>query len=152
MELSLRSGWRWSLQNSSAAVEIAGGVKIKVRDHILSFCICKPAHIMPLFLRPADEEDSPRIGRIGQAAFQHSLSQALFPTHLHSKSETGDPRLDEAHWRAARTTRRMREGKLTFVVVEGLGVNDSDAEVVGFSQWELPSQGESPAIGAAENG
>ncbi|KAH6628928.1 acyl-CoA N-acyltransferase [Chaetomium tenue] len=106
---------------------------------------------MSLFLRPAGEDDSPSIGRIGQAAFQHSLSTTLFPTHLHSKSETGDPRLDEAQWRAVRTTRRMREGKPTFVVVEGSEDGDSDGQVVGFAQWELPSQGTSSAIGAAEN-
>lgn len=106
---------------------------------------------MPLFLRPATEDDSPRIGRIGQAAFQDSLSPTLFPTHLHSKSETGDPRLDEAQWRAARNTRRMREGKPTFVVVEGSEEGGSEGQVVGFAQWELPSQKTSSAIGTAEN-
>jgi hypothetical protein len=106
---------------------------------------------MPLFLRPATEDDSPGIGRIGQAAFQDSLSTILFPAHLHANSETGDPRLDEAQWRAARTTRRMREGKPTFVVVEGSEAGDGDAQVVGFAQWELPSQKTSSEMGTAEN-
>ena len=106
---------------------------------------------MPLFLRPATEDDSDGIGRIGQAAFQDSLSTILFPAHLHARSETGDPRLDEAQWRAARTTRRMREGKPNFVVVEGSEEGDGDARVVGFAQWELPSQKPSSAIDTAEN-
>ncbi|KAH6855490.1 acyl-CoA N-acyltransferase [Chaetomium sp. MPI-CAGE-AT-0009] len=104
---------------------------------------------MPLFLRRAGEDDSASIGRVGQAAFQNSVSAALFPAHLRSKSETGDPRLDEAQWRAARNTRRMREGKPTYVVVEVSEDGNVDAQVVGFAQWELPSETTPLAIDSA---
>ncbi|KAK3290226.1 acyl-CoA N-acyltransferase [Chaetomium fimeti] len=107
---------------------------------------------MPLSLRPAGEDDSASIGRVGQAAFQDSISAALFPAHLHSKSETGDPRLDEVQWRAARNIRRMREGKPTYVVVEvSEDGGDGDAQVVGFAQWELPSQTTPSVTGSSAN-
>lgn len=100
---------------------------------------------MPLILRPAEEADSPRIGRIGANAFQQSLSRSLFPAHLHSRSETGDPVRDEAEWRAARNLRRMRDGNPTFVVVDIAEGGAETEEVVGFAQWELPSQVVAPA-------
>lgn len=95
---------------------------------------------MPLRIRPATEADSFRIGCIGRDAFQHSLSKLIFPPHLHSKSETGDPGLDEAQWRAARNTKRMREGKPTFVVVDVPDDESSTENIVAFSQWETPLQ------------
>ncbi|KAL2022932.1 hypothetical protein VTK56DRAFT_4147 [Thermocarpiscus australiensis] len=95
---------------------------------------------MPFQLRPATGADSFRIGCIGRDAFRETDGRALFPPHLHSKSETGDPWLDEAKWRAARNTRRMREGKPTFVVVDDQEDESRPEKIVGFAQWELPSQ------------
>ena len=94
---------------------------------------------MPFVIRPAKEADAVRLGRIGRDAFRDSLSRSFFPPHLSSKSETGDPDLDEAQWRGERVLRRMREGKPAFVVVD-VPEDGSDGEkVVGFAQWELPS-------------
>ncbi|KAK4035184.1 puromycin N-acetyltransferase [Parachaetomium inaequale] len=104
---------------------------------------------MPLLLRPAKEDDSTKIGAIGRDAFSGTLSRSIFPPHLHSKSETGDPGLDEAQWRAARNLRRMREGKPTYVVVDVPEDGSGDERVVGFAQWELPSQETPSTAGAA---
>jgi thiamine pyrophosphate-dependent acetolactate synthase large subunit-like protein len=104
---------------------------------------------MSLRLRPAQEADSAKIGSIGRDAFQGTLSSALFPPHLYSKSELGDPALDEAQWRAARNSRRMKDGKPTFVVID-VPEDGSDAEVVvGFAQWDTPSQAPPAASEAA---
>ncbi|KAJ4298327.1 hypothetical protein N0V88_003352 [Collariella sp. IMI 366227] len=96
---------------------------------------------MVLQLRPAVESDSARIGYIGRDAFQLNLGRSLFPAHLAHKSKTGDLRRDEAEWRAARNVRRMRSGQLTFVVVD-IPEDGSEGEevVVGFAQWELPTE------------
>ncbi|EGS22577.1 uncharacterized protein CTHT_0010460 [Thermochaetoides thermophila DSM 1495] len=99
---------------------------------------------MPLILRPATEKDAFRLGCIGRDAFRHHVSRDLFPPHLRSKSESGDPDFDEAEWRGMRTVRRMKEGKPAYVVVdvsEG-GIPDEEGLVVGFCQWELPSEGQ----------
>ncbi|KAK4149786.1 puromycin N-acetyltransferase [Chaetomidium leptoderma] len=93
---------------------------------------------MPLQLRPAQDADGAKLGLIGRDAFRDTLSRSFFPPHLYSKSETGDPSLDEAQWRAARTMRRMRDGKPTFVVVDVPEDGSGAEEVVGFAQWELP--------------
>jgi len=54
---------------------------------------------------------------VGRDAFRHHVSHDLFPPHLRSKVESGDPDLDEAEWRGMRTIRRMKEGKPAYVVV-----------------------------------
>ncbi|KAL2261805.1 hypothetical protein VTK26DRAFT_3279 [Humicola hyalothermophila] len=95
---------------------------------------------MPLQIRPASEADGSRLGCIARDAFRDTLSRAIFPSHLHCKSETGDPGLDEAQWRTTRTLRRMREGKPTFVVVDVPEQDNSSEVLVGFAQWEPPSQ------------
>jgi hypothetical protein len=108
---------------------------------MMSFSI---PQIMPLILRPATEKDAFRLGCIGRDAFRHHVSRDLFPPHLRSKSESGDPDFDEAEWRGMRTVRRMKEGKPAYVVVdvsEG-GIPDEEGLVVGFCQWELPSEGQ----------
>lgn len=103
---------------------------------------------MHLLLRPAKEADSADIGCIGRDAFRGTVSSSLFPPHLYSQSETSDPTLDEAQWRATRNLRRMRDGKPTFVVVD-VPEDGSDTEVVvGFAQWDTPSQGAPGAAGA----
>lgn len=104
---------------------------------------------MPLLLRAAQESDTPKLGIIGRDAFRDSLSRSLFPPHLASKSETGDPGLDEAQWRDVRVLRRMREGKPTFVVVDVTEGESEGENVVGFAQWELPSCSTAPASHAA---
>lgn len=96
---------------------------------------------MPLVLRPAKEEDSLRIGYIGADAFRNTVSRALFPPHLYDKSETGDPRYDEAQWRGLRNVRRMRSGKITYVIVDIPEDGSGNEEIVGMAQWEPPSQG-----------
>lgn len=101
---------------------------------------------MPLYVRPATEADSWRIGCIGKDAFRDTISRVLFPPHLHSKSETGDPGLDEVQWRAARNTRRMRDGKATFVVVDAPDDGGAEENVVGFVQWELPPPQDAPEV------
>lgn len=93
---------------------------------------------MPLSLRPATLEDSPEIGRIGAASFSDTISRVLFPANLRHLSPVGDAFLDEVEWRAARNSRRMKEGKLTFVVVDR--TEDGKEEVVGFAQWEPPKR------------
>ncbi|KAK4234924.1 puromycin N-acetyltransferase [Achaetomium macrosporum] len=104
---------------------------------------------MPLQIRPAVEADSDRIGWIGRDAFRdYSVSEAIFPPHLHHKSETGDIALDEATWRAARNLARMREGKPTFVAVD-VPEDGSEAEqIVAVAQWDVPS----PPTAAGEHG
>ncbi|KAK3988416.1 acyl-CoA N-acyltransferase [Cladorrhinum sp. PSN332] len=92
---------------------------------------------MPLHLRPATLADSPHIGRIGAASFSDTVSLALFPANLSHLSLTGDNFTDEAEWRAARNVRRMKEGKVTFVVVDRDEGGEEKA-VVGFAQWEPP--------------
>jgi len=104
---------------------------------------------MPLLLRPAKEDDSARIARIGRDAFSDTISRSLFPPHLEHKSETGDPVLDEIQFRDVRNLRRMRAGKPTYVVVDIPEDGNGDGEVVGFAQWELPAT-ESPAHDAVE--
>ncbi|KAL2138586.1 hypothetical protein VTI28DRAFT_6531 [Corynascus sepedonium] len=94
---------------------------------------------MPLFLRPAREDDSVQIGWIGVKAFRDDVSRSAFPPHLHHKSKSGDPALDEVRWRAARNRKRMREGMPTYVVVDMPESEDSNGQVIGFIQWELPS-------------
>ncbi|KAL1836474.1 hypothetical protein VTJ49DRAFT_5088 [Mycothermus thermophilus] len=96
---------------------------------------------MPLRLRLAVEDDSVRIGQITAAAFSDTVSRDVFPPHLSHKSETGDPFLDEVQWRAHRNVRRMREGKPTVVVVDIPDNGDGPEQVVGFAQWEPPTQG-----------
>lgn len=97
---------------------------------------------MPLQLRPATDADGFALGCIGQNAFRDIFGAFIFPPHLHSKSESGDPELDEVHWRATRTLRRMKEGKPTFVAVD---VSEDGAEtVVGYAQWESPSSSQPP--------
>ena len=100
---------------------------------------------MPLSLRPATEEDSPHIGRIGAASFADSVSRVFFPENRRHLSPVGDAFLDEAEWRASRNTRRMKEGRPTFVVVDR--TEDGKEEVVvGFAQWDPPKrQPEQPA-------
>lgn len=93
---------------------------------------------MSFQIRPASEADVFRLGCIGRDAFRDTLSEALFPPHLRHKSETGDPGLDEAQWRAARTLQRLRDGKPTFVVVEVHDDENKQEEVLGFAQWEAP--------------
>jgi hypothetical protein len=105
---------------------------------------------MPLLLRAAKEPDTRKLGIISRDAFRDSLSRAFFPPHLASKSETGDPALDEAQWRDVRVLRRMREGKPTYVVVDVPEDEADGEEVVGFAQWELPSGSTAPAEAAAE--
>lgn len=111
---------------------------------ILQFLSLHNIHKMPLQIRPATDADGFRLGCIARDAFRDSLSRAMFPPRLHSKSETGDPGLDEAQWRATRTLRRMREGKPTFVAVDVPEQAGSPELVVGFAQWELPSQPKGP--------
>jgi hypothetical protein len=94
---------------------------------------------MPLQIRPAVEADSERIGWIGRDAFRDSLSEAIFPPHLYHKSETGDIARDEAQWRAARNTARMREGKPTFVCVDVPGDSSGPGKIVACAQWALPA-------------
>jgi hypothetical protein len=66
---------------------------------------------------------------------------------LAHKSETGDLGRDEAQWRAIRNMRAIRDGKPVFVVVD-IAEEGSGAEaLVGFAQWEPPSQ--SPPSSAA---
>jgi hypothetical protein len=106
---------------------------------------------MPLRIRPATEADSFRIGCIGRDAFRDTVSRALFPPELYSKSETGDPGLDEALWRAARNTRRLKEGKLTYVAIDDpQDGTTAEPEVVGYCQWELPCSEEQSNAGAPE--
>src|SRR4051812_21794969 len=93
---------------------------------------------MPLSLRPATLEDSPHIGRIGAASFSDTVSRVLFPANLRHLSPVGDSFVDDAKWRAARNARRMKDGKVTFVVVDQ--TEDGKEEVVGFAQWEPPKQ------------
>ncbi len=95
---------------------------------------------MPLLLRPAVEADTPRLARIGRDAFRDGVSRAFFPPHLASKSPTGDPDLDEVQWRDARSLQRMRDGNLTFVVVDAPEGDSEAGEIVGFSQWEVPAR------------
>ncbi|KAL2127087.1 hypothetical protein VTI74DRAFT_11366 [Chaetomium olivicolor] len=97
---------------------------------------------MPLQLRAATEADSARIGCIGTDAFRPNpgVGRLLFPPHLEHKSRTGDSRLDEAEWRAARNLRRMRDGNPTFVVVDVPEDGSKPEEVVGFAQWQAPAE------------
>ncbi|KAK3901537.1 puromycin N-acetyltransferase [Staphylotrichum tortipilum] len=94
---------------------------------------------MPLLLRPATEADTARLGRIGRDAFRDTVSLVLFPPHLACKSPTGDPDVDEVQWRDDRSLQRMRDGNLTFVVVDAPDRGSEAGEIVGFSQWELPA-------------
>lgn len=85
-----------------------------------------------LSLRAATASDAQAMGLIGTRSFRDSLSTVIFPAHLRTPA-TEDA---ETPWRAARTLRRMKEGKDTFVVIDS---NDSGEEtVVGFAQWERP--------------
>ncbi|KAH6623984.1 acyl-CoA N-acyltransferase [Chaetomium sp. MPI-SDFR-AT-0129] len=104
---------------------------------------------MPLVLRPAKEEDSLRIGYIGADAFRDTVSRALFPPRMYDKSETGDPRHDEAQWRGLRNAGRMKSGKITHVIVDIPEDGSSGEEIVGMAQWEPPSQGSDAAPDAS---
>ncbi|KAK4180462.1 acyl-CoA N-acyltransferase [Triangularia setosa] len=88
-----------------------------------------------LTLREAIVADSPRIGVIGRDSFGPTLGRILFPAHLHHRALT-DAATEEAEWRAARNTRRMKDGKKTFVVVDKL--EDGSEQIVGYAQWETP--------------
>lgn len=65
-------------------------------------------------------------------AFRDTLSQILFPPRLRHLSQEDQ----ETPWRATRTIRRMRDGKVTLVVVET--ANDGEETVVGMAQWVPP--------------
>ncbi|CAP65611.1 uncharacterized protein PODANS_6_11010 [Podospora anserina S mat+] len=88
-----------------------------------------------LTLREATVADSPRIGVIGRDSFGPTLSRILFPAHLHHLAHT-DAATEEAEWRAARNTRRIKDGKKTYVVVDKL--EDGSEQIVGYAQWETP--------------
>ncbi|KAK0671716.1 hypothetical protein QBC41DRAFT_384847 [Cercophora samala] len=79
--------------------------------------------------------DSPRIGVIGRDSFGPTLSRVLFPAHLHDRART-DAATEEAEWRAVRNTRRIKEGKKTYVVVDTR--EDGSEQIVGYAQWETP--------------
>jgi hypothetical protein len=65
-------------------------------------------------------------------AFRDTLSQILFPPGLRHLSQEDQ----ETPWRASRTIRRMRDGKVTLVVVET--ADDGEETVVGMAQWVQP--------------
>ncbi|KAK0726192.1 acyl-CoA N-acyltransferase [Apiosordaria backusii] len=88
-----------------------------------------------LTLREATLADSPRIGVIGRDSFGPTLSRVLFPANLQNRART-DVATEEAEWRASRNSRRMKDGKKTFVVVDKL--EDGSEHIVGFAQWETP--------------
>lgn len=92
---------------------------------------------MPLQLRPARVEDGPAMGAIGTRAFRDGLNRVLFPPHL--QTPTSDD--EGSAWRKARTLRRMREGRVTFVVVD---LVDGQETVIAYAQWERPQISDQP--------
>lgn len=89
---------------------------------------------MPLRLRPATEADAPAIGAVSSRAFRNTLSQILFPPRLRALSQEDE----ETPWRAARTLKRMRDGKVTLVVVDVPDDNSAPEVIVGMAQWVRP--------------
>lgn len=89
---------------------------------------------MPLRIRPARADDAPAIGAIGSRAFRHNISPLLFPSHMRSLA----PHDEETPFRVARTLRRMREGKITYVVIDEDESDGQAEKAVGFAQWQGP--------------
>ncbi|KAK1830647.1 puromycin N-acetyltransferase [Podospora conica] len=90
---------------------------------------------MPLLLRHATEADAPAMAAVASRAFRDTLSQILFPPRLRHLSQEDE----EVPWRAMRTIKRMRDGKVTLVVVDKAdGGDDAPETVVGMAQWVRP--------------
>jgi hypothetical protein len=85
-----------------------------------------------LSFRAATPADAHAMGLVGTNAFRDTLSTIIFPPHLHtSNKDVVTP------WRAARTLRRMNEGKPTFVAVDS-NPDTNEETIVAFAQWERP--------------
>ncbi|KAK0634203.1 acyl-CoA N-acyltransferase [Immersiella caudata] len=85
-----------------------------------------------LSIRVATPADAHAMGLVSTNAFRDTLSTVIFPPHLRtSDKDVVTP------WRAARTLRRMNEGKPTFVMVD-TNPETNEETIVGFAQWERP--------------
>ncbi|KAK4443353.1 puromycin N-acetyltransferase [Podospora aff. communis PSN243] len=87
-----------------------------------------------LSFRAATPADTHAIGLVGSKAFRDTLSTVIFPARLRTSSEGV-----VTPWRAARTLRRMNEGKPTFVAVD-TNLDTKEETIVGFAQWEQPGE------------